>query len=800
VIFNNITTYYDTLGRLIKTKDPDLYISRIAYDQLNRVKTVTDAKNRSSQIEYDNNSNITKTTDPNGKSVLMEYDIFGDMNKMTDPMGRIMNFEYDELHRMKSSLDPMGRKTDYDYDPYCGTTTKTDPMGWTTTISKDLLCRVQNVRYDTTFFKYYYDNESRLTAVTSTKAMPVLGETTYGGATKLGTKKYGETVYGSSSETAKYGYTPSDNIQYFYDSDSRLTQINFGTNQLSIKYEYDDAGRLTRITDVNGVQTQFEYTDRDQLYKAKTGGSIATYTYDDAGRNTRITYPNGIYRDNTFNDRSLITQIKYTKSTSTLLKFDYEYDKIGNITRKKITWKSGKITDWHYQYDNLNRLKTVTLTKNNRTTKTYYMYDKVGNRLMKDVRSTMVSMPDTTPYEYNADNELLSAGDTDFEFDLNGNMVSKKEQDGDETQYVYNKMGKMIKLIKPDGSTTKYYYRHDGLRYRKIEGDGDEILYYWGAGSIPPLLSERKATHGSSTVTKLASYPPGVPGFKLFGKQSGMFYYLTDHLGSVYYVTDAKANIINSYDYDEFGVVTTKNEHLYLGSKLYNPKGFTGEPQHAEEDGLIYLRQRYYSPSEGRFTQKDINLDINCYIYAFNNPILFVDPNGLDYLVYYRTEGKLIWYDSNGKYVESWNANSGNPSANFAPIPRGTYVVNPSDIEEIKTEGDLIGWGPLAVPITPTLFTRIGLKIIARGSFYIHGGKNPGTAGCIEIAEYTEEQEQLKYFMSKLQKYDAPILLYVQDGSFNSVYGQGSYSGVAPSYDTDISIKYNLSTGISPVR
>jgi len=378
-----------------------------------------------------------------------------------------------------------------------------------------------------------------------------------------------------------------------------LTKVDFGTDNLSVKYEYDDAGR-----------------------------------------NIRMVYPNGIQRDNSFNDRSLITQIKYTKSTSTLLKFDYEYDKIGNITRKKITWKSGKITDWHYQYDNLNRLKRVTLSQNSRVTKTYYTYDKVGNRLTKESMAynsgsssgdSMTGLSDKIVYEYNADNELLNADDVDFEFDLNGNMVSKNDPDEGETQYVYNKMGRLVKIIDTDDRQTKYYYRHDGLRYRKVEKDNDQILYFWGAGVIPPLLSERKiksgeAGSGSGTGKKLASYPPGMNCIRVYNYSTGKgynYYYLTDHLGSVYYLTDEKANIVNTYNYDEFGNVLSKSQ------KIYNPMGFTGEQQHAEEDGLIYLRNRYYIPELGRFSQKDPLMNINQYTYVSNKPANYIDPLGL---------------------------------------------------------------------------------------------------------------------------------------------------------------------------
>ena len=46
--------------------------------------------------------------------------------------------------------------------------------------------------------------------------------------------------------------------------------------------------------------------------------------------------------------------------------------------------------------------------------------------------------------------------------------------------------------------------------------------------------------------------------------------------------------------------------------------------------GLIYLRNRYYDPSIGRFISEDpIRHGTNWYIYANNNPVMFVDPLGL---------------------------------------------------------------------------------------------------------------------------------------------------------------------------
>jgi len=59
------------------------------------------------------------------------------------------------------------------------------------------------------------------------------------------------------------------------------------------------------------------------------------------------------------------------------------------------------------------------------------------------------------------------------------------------------------------------------------------------------------------------------------------------------------------------------------------------------ESGLLYLRARYYDPSIGRFISADPYLGRmaepvtqNRYIYVQNNPLLYIDPNGLDTIAF----------------------------------------------------------------------------------------------------------------------------------------------------------------------
>ena len=77
-----------------------------------------------------------------------------------------------------------------------------------------------------------------------------------------------------------------------------------------------------------------------------------------------------------------------------------------------------------------------------------------------------------------------------------------------------------------------------------------------------------------------------------------------------------------SYEYDAFG-------NLLEESGIYNPFRYNGQYTD-DETGLIYLRNRYYDPEIGRFTQEDPVRDgVNWYTYCYNNPILFTDPWGL---------------------------------------------------------------------------------------------------------------------------------------------------------------------------
>ena len=111
-------------------------------------------------------------------------------------------------------------------------------------------------------------------------------------------------------------------------------------------------------------------------------------------------------------------------------------------------------------------------------------------------------------------------------------------------------------------------------------------------------------------------------------QEETVIYYHTDAIGSVRMITDAHAGVVSRYDFLPFG-------------EPWNPaadadvRQFAGKERDAET-GLDYFGARYYSPTLGRFTTPDsAGADLrnpqtfNKYRYALNNPLYYVDRDGL---------------------------------------------------------------------------------------------------------------------------------------------------------------------------
>ena len=125
----------------------------------------------------------------------------------------------------------------------------------------------------------------------------------------------------------------------------------------------------------------------------------------------------------------------------------------------------------------------------------------------------------------------------------------------------------------------------------------------------------------------------------------GIKWLMTDHLGSTRLVIDQTGSLggIRRHDFAPFG------EELFAGVGIRSASvGYSsdsvrqkfGSNERDDETGLDFLEARYLSSLQGRFTSVDpifITLGrlvdpqrLNLYAYVRNNPLMYVDPEGMD--------------------------------------------------------------------------------------------------------------------------------------------------------------------------
>ncbi|MGH9867474.1 MAG: RHS repeat-associated core domain-containing protein, partial [Candidatus Polarisedimenticolia bacterium] len=93
--------------------------------------------------------------------------------------------------------------------------------------------------------------------------------------------------------------------------------------------------------------------------------------------------------------------------------------------------------------------------------------------------------------------------------------------------------------------------------------------------------------------------------------------------GSPRLITDTAGNLVAKQKYLPFG------EEIQLSGSTKNTHKFTGHERDAET-GLDYMIGRYYSRSHARFSGADPVLGSNLYTYVSNNPLVLVDPYGME--------------------------------------------------------------------------------------------------------------------------------------------------------------------------
>lgn len=644
----------DASGRLVEVveESPDGgsgLVTRYTYDALGNLVGVQQGA-QSRRFRYDAVGRLTHQKLAETEAKLNAAGEIATNESENERWGDV--FKYDERSNLVWHTDARGVRTKYEYG--------SDPLN-----------RLQEIIYDTSRV-----NTTQLTVAPAPNVR-------FGYRTKTAASQARDVTQVESVTTRHQGASQDFNTEsYVYDTLGRVEKKTLAfaarTSTFETSFAYDTLGRLKKLTYPKqyaaGVQAP---AGKAVEYGFGADGRVNGVTVDSVGLVTEVKYG----ADGQLTDMSLGAGDAKTNETNqydpmsgllanqlvkwanspqaqALLDLTYEYqlsysrNPTGyptDIDRRaytgQVTRVTGGIQVHNFSYDSLGRVRQLREDminicyegcpgEPNRTAlwAQTYSYDKFGNRTgtarsVYDGATPVLDGRAGTFTHHEASNRLSSPG---FGYDPAGNLT----QDGNRI-YVYDAANRLSK-VKQDGVTLESY-AYGASNQRLITYYGDEgvprkTYYVWNGEAVIAEYAETDASPTSPQWTKndiymgsrlLSSQRPGASGGE------SVQYYHHDRLGT---------RVVRGPDGME---VQTLPFGTVLNTQSYgtpdNRRLFTSYDR-SSATGLDYAVNRFYDPSQGRFTQVDpAGMDaadltdpqtLNMYAYCGNDPINRVDPDG----------------------------------------------------------------------------------------------------------------------------------------------------------------------------
>lgn len=393
----------------------------------------------------------------------------------------------------------------------------------------------------------------------------------------------------------------------------KTTTANYQGPALTITYDYDPDGNRWYLKFPDNQEFTYSYDGLDRqngLYQGQWAASLTTLQYDRLGRRAALARTGAGATSYTYDKASRLASLANdftgTNSDHTLT---FGYNTASQIIAKAASndafvWTGGYNVNRAYTTNGLNQYSAAGGDS--------FTYDGNGN-LATNTTPISPTATATTTFTYDAENRLTGASGL-----INGSLG-------------YDPTGRMVVASSPSSWTRLLY-------------DGDDLLAEFNSSGT--LL--RRYLHGPGEDEPLVQYE----GADLSAKR----FFHADQQGSVIALTDSAGATTYVNKYDEYGVPQNTNSGRFQ---------YTGQ-QYVPELGMYYYKARFYSPTLGRFMQRDpIGYDdqTNLYAYVGDDPTNLSDPSGLS------------WWTKLIKLV----ANGGNVASTLADVSENVATIrNPS--------------------------------------------------------------------------------------------------------------------------
>ena len=172
-------------------------------------------------------------------------------------------------------------------------------------------------------------------------------------------------------------------------------------------------------------------------------------------------------------------------------------------------------------------------------------------------------------------------------------------------------------------------------------------------------------------------------------------YFLGDALGSVRQLTNPIGAVTLTQSYTPYGEVTQST------GTSQTSYGFTNEA--TDPNGLVYLRARYYAPTDGRFISRDTwngdynrPLSLNRWNYVEGNPVNLVDPTGRNpwWCAYANNPTKCVkdWYENSDRIWEEFCSKPEPSTSVFFVCGFGVGNCETHQYSGKRVFGDVVSW------------------------------------------------------------------------------------------------------------